>query len=35
VDGECQPSVVLFANRAPRRSAATPASPDSRKTQHL
>ena len=33
--GEWQRSAVLFANRVPRRSATTPASPDSRKTQHL
>ena len=33
--GEWQPSVVLFANRAPQRSATTPASPNSRKSQHL
>ncbi|MBD3853569.1 MAG: TolC family protein [Acidobacteria bacterium] len=34
-DGEWQPPVVLFPNSAPQRSATTPASPDSRKTQHL
>ena len=33
--GAWHPSVVLFANRAPQRSATTPASPDSRTPQHL
>jgi len=33
--GDWQRSIVLFANRTPQRSATTPASPDSRKAQHL
>jgi hypothetical protein len=34
-DGESRRPAVLVANRAPRRSATTTASPDSRQTQRI